>query len=190
MSLSVQSRLLSRVSGRDLYPSQVQNCLPLKEGEVLTVCERNRNGWILVITSDGTRQGWVPDNRCKTIREGSDSTVAATENVPRGGTFVARRAFEGNEKKGELCLMPGDTVNVRIAHESGWTLGTVVSGGSKKEGWFPDWVLERAKIETSGGCINCGDKKNLITFVKKSSTPDVYGPICSEKCWKTKLQRK
>ena len=177
--------------------------LPLKEGDVFTVCERSRNGWNLVITSDGTKQGWVPDNRCKVIREGSDhhhqhqNSAGHTEpsSTAHRGTFVVRRAFEGQEKKGELVLSPGDTISVRQAHDSGWTLGTVVSGGSRKEGWFPDWIIDRAVIDRVPVCANCSTNttEKLATFVKTGSankSQDMYGPICSEKCWEQWMAKK
>ena len=181
-SLASQGKHVEKCAAiRDFEPTG-DSVLGLKEGEVFTVCERGRTGWNLVITTDGTRQGWVPDNRCKVIREGSAQAALPSSAAPTVslGTFVAKRTFD-TTKKGELSLAPGDTVSVRQAHESGWTLGTVVSGGARKEGWFPDWVLERSTIDFAGGCLNCGDSKNTCTFVKRNA--DVYGPICSEKCW-------
>ena len=187
--------------------------LSLREGEVFTVCERAKSGWNLVINSDGTKQGWVPDNRCKVIREGGDSApqAASTSSTSPAesltisrGTFVVRRSFEGNDKNGELSLNQGDTVSVRQAHDSGWTLGVVVTGGTRKEGWFPDWIIDRSSIElgkNKAACVNCNNPVNLeagtlCTFVRVSTAApnahpilsaikaqDVYGPICTEKCW-------
>lgn len=164
--------------------------LPLREGDVFTVCERSKNGWNLVINSDGSRQGWVPDNRCKVIREGSDHQhVAQSEPAAIVKSFVVRRAFEGDEKKGELSLSQGETVAVRQAHESGWTLGVVVAGGSRKEGWFPDWAIDRSVIEKSTSCVNCGTHmQQPATFVKIAGpqlgrAQDLYGPICGKGCW-------
>ena len=166
--------------------------MSLREGEVFTVCERSKNGWNLVINTDGSRQGWVPDNRCKVIREGSDHAAVAelpTQNNLILKSYVVRRSFEGNEKNGELALSQGETVSVRQANDSGWTFGVVVAGGSKKEGWFPDWAIERSAIEKSSPCVSCNLKsKNLLTFVRTSGPQlgrplDLYAPICSEDCW-------
>jgi len=191
--------------------------LSLKEGEVFTVCERTKSGWNLVINSDGSKQGWVPDNRCKVIREGGDAPNSASSSssaqvdtltISRG-TFVVRRSFEGEEKRGELSLNQGDTVSVRQAHDSGWTLGVVVTGGTRKEGWFPDWIIDRSNLEFKGkGCVNCNGTTNadagtLCTFVRTSTAAlnahpilnaikaqDTYGPICSEKCWEQWISKK
>ena len=185
--------------------------LPLREGEVFTVCERTKTGWNLVINSDGSKQGWVPDNRCKVIREGGDgaqsSSSSETLTISRG-TFVVRRFFEGDEQRGELSLNQGETVSVRQAHDSGWTLGVVVTGGTRKEGWFPDWIIDRSSLDIKGsrGCVNCNspiDGENLCTFVRVSvaapnahpilsaiKAQDAYGPICTEKCWQQWMTKK
>jgi hypothetical protein len=200
---------------RDFDPSTVVTgaddfqFLALKEGEVFTVCERSKSGWNLVINTDGSKQGWVPDNRCKIIREGSDGSAGVHNSTNDGsttlmvsrGTFVVRRSFEGDEKRGELSLNQGETVSVRQASDSGWTLGVVVTGGTRKEGWFPDWIIDRSIIDPKlTNCSNCGVKcgqKNLTTYVRVSigspttnpilaankSIQDTYGPICTEKCW-------
>ena len=173
------------------HSSQFQ-FLPLREGEVFTVCERAKNGWNLVINSDGSRQGWVPDNRCKVIREGSDS-VGSSEHHAQVATvrsYVVRRAFTGEEKKGELSLNPGETVAVRQTQDAGWTLGVVVAGGSRKEGWFPDWAIDRALIDPKNtACAQCGvTAQQPISFVRIAGPQlgrpqDLYGPVCSRACW-------
>lgn len=173
--------------------------LPLREGEVFTVCERAKNGWNLVINSDGSRQGWVPDNRCKVIREGSDS-VGSSEHHTQVATvrsYVVRRAFTGDEKKGELSLNPGETVAVRQTQDAGWTLGVVVAGGSRKEGWFPDWAIDRALIDPKNlACAQCGiNNHQPISFVRIAGPQlgrpqDLYGPVCSRACWDQWTQRR
>ena len=178
--------------------------LALKEGDVFTVCERSKNDWNLVINSDGSRQGWVPDNRCKVIREGSDHPTTSSSSVQEHSnsigpvrTFVVRRSFKGDEKSGELSLNQGETVSVRQAHDSGWTLGVVVAGGSKKEGWFPDWVIERSLIDKSNICVNCSAStvSNLTSFVRVSGAQlarpqDLYGPVCTTNCWEQWMSKK
>ena len=169
--------------------------LNLREGEVFTVCERAKNGWNLVINSDGSRQGWVPDNRCKVIREGSDSVGSQSPPCDQAQlsavrSYVVRRAFSGDEKKGELSLNQGETVAVRQTQDSGWTLGVVVAGGSRKEGWFPDWAIDRSIIETkNNACIQCGlSGSTPISFVRITGPQlgrpqDLFGPVCSRPCW-------
>jgi hypothetical protein len=174
--------------------------LPLREGEVFTVCERAKNGWNLVINSDGSRQGWVPDNRCKVIREGSDS-VGSTDHfhtqTAAVRSYVVRRAFVGEDKKGELSLTPGETVAVRQTLDSGWTLGVVVAGGSRKEGWFPDWAIDRSIIDPKNTqCAHCGvPTTQPITFVRIAGLQlgrpqDHYGPLCSRSCWDQWVSKK
>lgn len=108
--------------------------LPLREGEVFTVCERSKNGWNLVINTDGSRQGWVPDNRCKVIREGSDHSTSSSHDMGQSTSnlilksYVVTRPFNGNEANGELALSQGETVSVRQSSDSGWTFGVVVAG--------------------------------------------------------------
>ena len=176
--------------------------LPLREGEVFTVCERAKNGWNLVINSDGSRQGWVPDNRCKVIREGSDNpavgdtAAASTGSAAPARTFVVRRTFEGDEKRGELTVSQGDTVSVRQAHDSGWTLGVVVAGGSRKEGWFPDWIIDRSIIDKDDACVVCSARTTddrRCTYVRVASMgrpQDLYGPVCDKACWDQWLNKK
>lgn len=167
--------------------------LALREGEVFTVCERAKNGWNLVINSDGSKQGWVPDNRCKVIREGSDSTGVEHESTAPAAvvrSFLVRRAFSGDEKRGELSLNPGETIAVRHAHDSGWTLGVVVAGGSRKEGWFPEWAVDRSVIDTkSKNCVVCSANcQTPLTYVRVAGPQlgrpqDLYGPVCARACW-------
>ena len=192
-------------SGDISLSSMVFQFLNLREGDVFTVCERSKSGWNLVINSDGSKQGWVPDNRCKVIREGSDNHQAAaivhnTEVISRG-TYVVRRSFVGDEKQGELSLNQGDTVSVRQAVDSGWTLGVVVIGGARKEGWFPDWIIDRGVLDDKANtCVYCRmtkitDSSPPVSYVRISTVPhDIYGPICSNSCWdqwmvKRKLKR-
>ncbi len=171
----------------------VSACLPLREGEVITICERNKSGWNLAINSDGSKQGWVPDNRCRIIREGGNDQQADNQQVQpitvlaRGSTFVVRRTFEGQGT--ELSLNAGEVVSVRQATDLGWTLGVVVSQGSRKEGWFPDWIIDRSTIDDkpSTPCVVCKNilQQRPVTFVRTIIGPpkDVYGPLCSPKCW-------
>ena len=178
------------------YVDQFQ-FLSLREGEVFTVCERSKHGWNLVINSDGSRQGWVPDNRCKVIREGSDSASAGVsaahhhdQNSVVAKSFVVRRGFNGEDRKGELSLNPGETVAVRQTHDSGWSFGVVVAGGTKKEGWFPDWAIDRALIDPKNlACAQCGvNTHQPISFVRVAGPQlgrpqDLYGPVFSRACW-------
>ena len=181
---------------KQLHGNDAAVALSVREGEVVIVVQRlTGSTWNLVISSDGLRQGWVPDNRCKTIREGSDaSSTNAVSRLTQPSTFVARRAFDAEGRPGELQVAIGDIVSVRQTQESGWTLGVVVAGGSKKEGWFPDWVLDRGtdKKDGNGKCCNCGIDCVAVGFVKvpnKAGGEPTQGPICSASCWEKWIKR-
>jgi hypothetical protein len=189
------------VAIRDFDPSQLGNIdngssfLPLREGEVMTVCERTKLGWNLAINSDGSKQGWVPENRCRVIREGGAGNGAPAQEptgtpvtvLARGSTFVVRRPFESSGDRAELSLNAGEVVSVRQASDFGWTQGVVVAQGCRKEGWFPDWIIDRSTIESKHPCVVCKQPSHglPLTFVRTHAgqPKDVYSPICNQKCW-------
>ena len=193
---SAENRQVERCAVLKDFFSTAENCLSVKEGEVVIMLQRfNKGGkfpgWSLVVSSDGMRQGWVPENRCKTIREGSDSLASSADAKPiatnNATTHVARRAFDSEGRVSELSISVGDIVSIRKTHESGWSLGVVVANGSKKEGWFPDWVVDRL-----GKCCNCGVECVAVGLVKipgKGAEPSTQGPVCSGTCWEKWIKR-
>ncbi|EER02765.1 hypothetical protein Pmar_PMAR003238 [Perkinsus marinus ATCC 50983] len=209
--------------------------LPVSEGEVVVVWQRRaRAGWNLCVSGDGSRLGWVPDNRCKTIREGMGYAVteagvvtspSARQSRPSsahagGGkmqhnapsiasTYIARRAYDSNDRPNELSIMIGDIISIRggISHQTinGWTLGTVVGQGGKKEGWFPRWVLKdqtktAPTVNKKAQCAMCGTTCSAVNTVlygsgsQDSSIRQQHSrpapkqtmkmdEFCSRKCW-------
>ncbi|KAF4685781.1 hypothetical protein FOZ60_006096 [Perkinsus olseni] len=173
--------------------------LPVSEGEVVVVWQRRaRAGWNLCISGDGARLGWVPDNRCKTIREGMGYAVTELDGrvalaQPRVEVSVASCSItlqallrptlrEGpmtrKDRPNELSVMIGDIISIRggIAHQTvnGWTLGTIVAQGGKKEGWFPRWVLQDQSkvaptVHKKAQCAVCGTTCPAFNTV-------LYGP--------------
>ena len=173
---------------KEFISNSPNSCISVKEGEVVMVLQRGGDrGWALAVSGDGLRIGWIPENRCKTIREGStESTHQLTANplLAQPSTFVARRSFDSEGRHSELTVTSGDIVSVRKSHESGWTLGVVVANGSKKEGWFPDWVVDRGNKAV---CVNCGTECVPVGSVKVRG--DSQGSLCSTNCWEKWIKR-
>ncbi|KAF4677863.1 hypothetical protein FOL47_008928 [Perkinsus chesapeaki] len=220
----------------------MEQFLPVSEGEVVVVWQRRaRAGWNLCISGDGARLGWVPDNRCKTIREGMGYAVTEGEpditEAPKASptstrpsaaqsgvsgkaqhapsiasTYIARRAYDSNDRPKELSVMIGDIISIRggIAHQTvcGWTLGTIVAQGGKKEGWFPQWVLQDQSkmpptVDKKAQCATCGTTCPAMNTTlygtnhgssrqhsRPASKVSKLDEFCSRKCWDKYVEAK
>jgi SH3 domain/Zinc finger, C3HC4 type (RING finger) len=175
---------LERVAITKQFVSQSkEDGMSVSEGEVLILLSRHENSWNLCVSSDGTQLGYVPDNRCKIIRDaqgGVEQSVGAPHVV---NTFVAKHGFEAEGER-ELSIHAGDIVSVRQTHSSGWTLGVVVAGGKKSQGWFPDWVLDKGKER----CCNCDKECTPVGTVKLPGKAEP-GVICSGSCWEKWIRK-
>jgi len=120
--------------------------LSLKVGDRVCVEQVAAHGWVygrLNVPGQSSKVGWFPSFCLPEQRPPPPQQSPPPMSPPSGSTQVTRD-YEASDPA-QLSVKKGEMVYVRQRDTSGWTF--VVKGSTqgtgKREGWVPDWLLQR-----------------------------------------------
>ncbi|RUS82252.1 hypothetical protein EGW08_009990 [Elysia chlorotica] len=143
----------------------------LREGELVTCQERDRNGWMLGRKTRSGEQGWFPAVYVDQVS--SDDESICDPEIPDTYDLLdsnklhkVDQTFVGIDHEvvlpfsspvpGDLALVPGETVTVLQTLANGWWFGVK----EQDCGWFPATFVEMAEDTTPA---EAPDQHNQLT---------------------------
>lgn len=118
--------------------------LSLRSGDRVLVQQVAAHGWVFGrrLEGEGNLEGWFP-SFCLPEQRSPPPQQSPPPRPPPAGSTQVTRDYEACDPV-QLSVKEGELVHVRQRDQSGWTFVVRVNlQGTKREGWVPDWLLQK-----------------------------------------------